>query len=234
MSSTVATLEAPWRAGLRGARATALPGFVLQLGALALVLAYYQHPPTRELLGRLAAFREETGVIFGIVSTGLFGGVIPVLYLWSRRATRSRYDGAQAAGVIAFWAYKGFEIDLVYRLQARFVGEGNDLDTIAIKTFFDQFIYCPLFAVPVTVVVYAWVNAHYAVAPLAADLRMPGWYVRRALPVLVSNFAVWVPAVCIIYALPTPLQLPLQNLVLCFFTLLLAHITQRARSETTA
>ena len=30
-----------------------------------------------------------------------------------------------------------------------------------------------------------------------------------------------------IYALPTPLQLPLQNLVLMFFTLLLAHLNAR-------
>jgi hypothetical protein len=47
------------------------------------------------------------------------------------------------------------------------------------------------------------------------------------LPTLIANFGVWVPAVAIIYALPTPLQLPLQNLVLCFFTLLLAHLNRR-------
>jgi hypothetical protein len=50
------------------------------------------------------------------------------------------------------------------------------------------------------------------------------WYRRKVLPVLISNLGVWVPTVCIIYALPTALQLPLQNLVLCFFTLLLAHV----------
>jgi hypothetical protein len=32
-----------------------------------------------------------------------------------------------------------------------------------------------------------------------------------------------VPAVAIIYLLPTPLQLPLQNIVLCFYTLVVAH-----------
>jgi hypothetical protein len=44
---------------------------------------------------------------------------------------------------------------------------------------------------------------------------------------MIANFAVWVPAVAIIYALPTALQLPLQNLVLLFFTLLLAHLNRR-------
>ena len=33
--------EAPWRAGLRAARAHLIPGLVLQAVALALVLAYY-------------------------------------------------------------------------------------------------------------------------------------------------------------------------------------------------
>jgi hypothetical protein len=33
--------------------------------------------------------------------------------------------------------------------------------------------------------------------------------------------------VCAIYALPLPLQLPLFNLVLCFFTLMLTHMVKR-------
>ena len=48
------TLAESWKAGLRGARINLLPGLALQAGALALVLAYYWHPPTREVLGRLA------------------------------------------------------------------------------------------------------------------------------------------------------------------------------------
>ena len=60
-----------------------------------------------------------------------------------------------------------------------------------------------------------------------ADFRTPRWYARRALPMLLANIGVWLPLVCIIYALPTPLQLPLQNIVLCFFTLMLANMSQR-------
>ena len=40
--------EAPWAAGLRGARANLVPGLILQAFALTLVLAYYYHAPTRE------------------------------------------------------------------------------------------------------------------------------------------------------------------------------------------
>ena len=217
----------PWRAGLRSARANLAPGFVLQLGALALVIAYYREPGVRAALGRVANWRAEWGVSFSMLSTGFFGGVLPMLYLRSRAATRSRYTWAQGAAVAAFWTYKGFEIDLWYRVLAWICGEGHGVATIAAKTFSDQFIYCPVIAIPMTAVVYEWVESHFSRASLAADLRAPSWYRRRCLPLLLSNLGVWLPTVCIIYALPTPLQLPLQNIVLCFFTLLVAHQVRR-------
>ena len=49
------SLAASWQAGCRGAKANLKPGLLLQAGALALVLAYYWHPPTREALSRLSA-----------------------------------------------------------------------------------------------------------------------------------------------------------------------------------
>lgn len=198
----------------------------MQAGALALVLAYYHHAGTRAALERLTAFRESRGFLFGIVSTGVVGGVIPLLYLRSRRETRARYDRWQALGLIGFWAYKGFEIEIFYRFLARVVGERPEVATVATKMAIDQFIYCPGFAVPVTALVYGWIDAHFRTQPVWTDVRRSGWYRRKVLPVLIPNLAVWVPMVCIIYALPTPLQLPLQNLVLCFFTLILAHVTK--------
>lgn len=224
-------VEAPWRTALRGVRATIGPGLVLQVAALALVLAYYHHTATRAWLERLAAFRTEKGFLVGMISTGAVGGLLPFLYLRSQRVTRGRYTWAQGAGLTAFWAYKGLEVEVFYRFLAKVVGERADLMTILTKMGIDQFIYCPFFAVPTTVLVYAWIDARYNAAPVAKDFRQPRWYQRRVLPTLISNVAVWVPAVCLIYALPTPLQLPMQNLVLCFFTLLLAHVINRPTAE---
>jgi hypothetical protein len=223
MSTAVVQYEAPWRAGIRSAKANALPGFALQLLALALLTAYYQHEGTRTALDRLALWREHAGVGVSVFSTGFFGGVVPMLYLRARRSTRSRFTWMQAAVLTAFWSYKGFEIDLLYRSLARFVGGGNDVSTIAIKTAFDLFIYCPVFAVPVTVLVYAWIGAHFDTGAWLADITSPGWFRRKIIPLLISNTWVWLPTVCIIYALPTGLQLPMQNIVLCFYTLLVAH-----------
>lgn len=228
MSTAAVPTEAPWRAGLRSARANLLAGFVLQVTALALVAAYYQHGPTRELLGHLAQWRTEVGVASAVFTTGLFGGFLPVLYLRARKATRNHYTWTQGVAITLFWAYKGAEVEIFYRLLARYVGEGHDVATIATKTVIDQFVYCPLLAVPFTALMYEWTGAHFRGSLVAADFRAGGWIRRRVVPVLISNVGVWLPAACIIYSLPTPLQLPLQNLVLCFFTLLVAHQTHRA------
>jgi len=227
MSSVAPFREPPWQAGLRGARANLVPGLVLQLVALALVLAYYHHAPTRAVFEHLLAFRARTGLAFGVLSTGLFGGVLPFFYLRANSASRSQYGWRQGVLLTAFWGYKGLEIEIWYRILAHVVGVGHDATTIATKAFLDQFVYCPAFAVPLTVLVYKWNAMGFNLRAVGADFRAPGWYGRSVLPTLIANLGVWVPAVAIIYALPTPLQLPLQNLVLLFFTLLLAHLNRR-------
>jgi hypothetical protein len=227
MSVDAAVREPPWKAGLRGARANLLPGFVLQAAALAVVLAYYHHAPTRAAFERLTVFRADTGFAFGIVSTGFFGGLLPFLYLRLNPAWRARYGWRQGLLLTAFWCYKGLEVEAWYRLLARVVGEGHDVATIVIKSVLDQGVYGPVLAVPLTVLVYKWNAVGFSARAVVADLRTPGWYGRSALPTLLANAGVWIPAVAIIYSLPTPLQLPLQNLVLVFFTLLLAHLNAR-------
>lgn len=227
MSKAKPQTQAPWRAGLKSARVNLVPGLVLQAAALAVVVAYYQHEPSRVAFNRLVTWRNDAGVIFAMFTTGLFGGLLPALYLKSRRATREQYAWTQAAALTGFWFYKGFEVDTFYRLLAAWFGEGHEVRTIASKMFVDQFIYCPLLAVPVSVLFYDWVQTRFDRNAVIADVRRPGWFHRRLLPVLISNAGVWLPTTCIIYALPTALQLPLQNLVLCFFTLLIAHQTRR-------
>ena len=205
--------EAPWKAGLRSARANLIPGFILQAFALAVVLGYYFHGPTQAALARLADLRTVIGTPFDIFTTGVFGGLIPLLYLKAMPSTRSRYTWSQGGALTVYWGYKGFEIALWYTFLAWSLGEAADVRTIATKTLLDQFVYCPLWAVPVTALFYLWCEFHFNLRSVIADFRTPRWYARRALPMLLANIGVWLPLVCIIYALPTPLQLPLQNIV---------------------
>lgn len=225
MSVTPTLEEAPWVAGLRSARANLAPGLVLQAFALAVVLGYYFHGPTRDALTWLADLRNDTGVLFGIVSTGLFGGLFPLLYLKAAPSTRSRVAWKQGMALTVFWSYKGLEIGLWYAFMAHLFGTSASIGTVVTKSLIDQFIYCPIWAIPTTALAYLWCKTGFDWRVVRDDLLAPRWYARRVLPLLIANLGVWLPLVCIIYALPTPLQLPLQNIVLCFFTLMIAHIS---------
>lgn len=45
----------------------------------------------------------------------------------------------------------------------------------------------------------------------------------------ISNWLIWIPAVSVIYMMPVDLQLPLFNIVLLFFGLLVAVLSKNER-----
>jgi len=216
--------EAPWRAGLHGVRALVVPGLVLQAVALALVLVYYFVPAAQPAFARLTAWRTAGGFAFSALVSAVCGGVIPFLYLRFNPATRAANPWPMLLFFAGFWAWKGAEIDLLYRTLAALFGNGPSVATIAPKVIVDQFGFNPLYAAPVGNLCFAWKDAGFRWAPVAADLRQGRWYARSVLPVLLGVWAVWIPVVCCVYALPQALQIPLFNIVLCFWSLLFAHI----------
>lgn len=219
--------EAPWRAGLRSARANLVPGLFLQAFAITLVVTYFQVPAVQEALVGLTDLRTRLGFGYSFLSTALFGGLLPLIYLWTMPATRRRFSLLQGLALVLFWGLKGMEVDLLYRVLAFTVGEGREVGTIVIKVLIDQFVYCPLLAMPGTWIGYRWIEYGFRWSAVWPQVRRRGWFMQDLLPLMIANFGVWLPAVVLIYMLPTPLQLPMQNLVLCFFTLMVAHLSKK-------
>jgi hypothetical protein len=226
-ANTVPTTAAPWREGLESARALLGPGLVLQSAALALVLAYYFVPAAHAQFAWLAAWRTEGGYLFSATASALCGGLIPFLYLQGNKITRSPHPAAHLIFFCAFWAWKGAEVDLWYRVLGALLGNGTSVATVAGKMLLDQFGYNLFYAAPISSLCFAWKDARFRWAPVAADLRAGRWYARRALPVLIAVWCVWIPVVCCVYTLPAALQIPLFNVVLCFWSMLFAHVTIR-------
>lgn len=223
-SSSSTAREAPWRVGLRGLRANLLPGLALQVVAVTLVLAYYFHAPTHALLERLSAFRTETGLVYALISTPFFGGLLPFLVLHFSPRTRAQYPWSALLFLLGYWVVKGAEVQWLYRSLAATFGHEPTLGTIIPKVVCDQFLYNPLWAAPTSVLAFAWKDAGFRWAPVWADLRTRGWFSHKVFPLLLSTWGVWIPAVTLIYSLPTSLQIPLFNVVLCFWTLLMSYV----------
>jgi hypothetical protein len=191
------------------------------------VLTYYLVPAASGFFATLARWQADGGFAFSALSTAVCGGLLPFLYLRARPETRAAHPWPYLAFYLLFWAWKGAEIDLWYRTLAWVHGEGHDTWTIIRKVLSDQFGYNPLYAAPIGNLCFAWKDAGFRWGPVAEDLRRGRWYARRVLPVLFAVWFLWIPVVCCVYALPLPLQMPLFNIVLCFWSMLFTHITAR-------
>lgn len=227
MSTTQSLREAPWHAGWRSAKALLRPGLVLQLMALGLVLSYYYIPSARDRFESLARWRMEGGYLFSATASAICGGLLPFLYLRSTSSNRAAYPWLHVFFFTGFWAWKGAEVDLLYRTLAALYGSEPTVPVIARKVLTDQFVFNVLYAAPVGNLCFAWKDAGFAWGPVMADVRAGGWYARSVIPVLIGVWAVWIPVVSCVYALPAPLQIPLFNVVLCFWSLLFAHMITR-------
>lgn len=204
------------------------PGAALWLFGVVIVAGYFSLEPIRGGLEKVGEFKTRFGLSFSIVSTAIFGGLLPsaLRLLTDRKASKG--FASILIGNVIFWALKGAEIDLFYRCQAWMFGDDNGVATIAPKVLVDMLLYAPLIGLLNCVLFYIWQDNGYSFAKTKNALG-PGWYLRRVLPALISNWAVWLPAAIIIYALPLALQLPVQNLILCFWVLVLVFFTKEEK-----
>jgi hypothetical protein len=214
----------------RGVRVNLAPALALQCFALVLVVAYYMSPSVGAWLNGVGELKAAHGFAFSVPSTALFGGLVPFFVLWARGAVPRERAAFELLFYLAFWCWKGAEVDAFYRAEAWYFGATTEPLVIAKKVFVDQFLYNPLWAAPTQTLCFLWKDVGFSSSALRAQLSWPR-FLRQCAVVLVSTWVVWVPAVSIIYALPSSLQLPLFNLVLCFWCLLLTFVSRARHVE---
>jgi hypothetical protein len=224
------TLSAAATAGLASARENALPGLILWLFASLIVAGFYLVPPITSALGVLGSLKSSGGFLYSAVATALFGGIIP--FVWRRLRYRAdSFENSPGAGVFMslFWAWKGIEIDLLYRGQSLLFGTGTSASVIVPKVLVDQFLYNPLWAAGLQIIAY-WMVEQRLRPSAFVDPRLWRSMFWRIVTVMISTWAVWIPMVCIIYAMPPNLQVPLFNIALCFWSLMLASLTKEKKA----
>ena len=218
----------PWLIGWEAAKANAAPALLLQAIMLALLLAYYFHPPSAALLNSLAGYKQQHGLAFVLVCSVIVGAALPELFviIFFQRGHPRVEIGCHFMFNAPFWAFDGFLVNLMYRLLAISLGDRVSFSVVATKIAIDQFGYNPFFAVPYGIWGYAWKNHGYSWAKLRPLLTWK-YYRAHALPVLIATWTVWVPLMAIIYSLPLALQFPLFALALAFWVLMMTYMTNR-------
>jgi hypothetical protein len=132
---------------------------------------------------------------------------------------------------VVFWGLKGVEVDFFYQLQGGWFGYEKNIKTIVTKVAVDQFLYSALWAAPMITITYLWLEHGFSFR--ACSTAITKSFVLVKIPtVIFSNWLVWIPAVSIVYSMPQDLQIPLFNLVLCFWVLILAVLNKKAESAT--
>ncbi len=204
-----------------------LPGMVLQLFAASILIIYFFVPASKPVFSWFGLLKQEYGFLYSFIATAIFGGLIPFLYLWlSNNIAPGRSILGLLVFYIVFWGLKGMEVDLFYRLQADWFGTDNDIKTIVTKMAVDQFLYSSLWAAPGITFVYLWMESNWSIRESMQRVDKDFFCVKIP-TVILSNWLVWIPAVCVVYAMPNELQIPLFNLVLCFWVLLVAVLSRK-------
>ena len=207
-----------------------LPGLVLQFCALTIVLVYFFVPASQPVFAWFGILKHEYGSVYAFIATAFFGGFIPFVYLLaSKRIDSSHNRFALFLFYVIFWGLKGIEVDFFYQLQGHWFGYENSVKTIATKVAIDQFIYSAFWAAPTITIAYLWVEHSFDFRACGAALNR-SFFLEKIPTVVFSNWLVWIPAVSIVYSMPQDLQIPLFNLVLCFWVLILAVLNKKSES----
>ena len=205
-----------------------LPGLVLQCFALAIVLIYFFVPASQPVYSWFGVLKHEYGFLYAFVATAFFGGFIPFIYLWASHRISSAHNlFALFMFYVIFWGLKGIEVDFFYQLQGHWFGYENSVKNIATKVAVDQFIYSAFWAAPSITIAYLWAEHQFDFRASGKSLTRD-FFLEKIPTVVFSNWLVWIPAVSIVYSMPQDLQIPLFNLVLCFWVLLLAVLNKKA------
>ncbi len=197
-----------------------IPAVCLQLIALGIGLSFFYWPASQPVFNFFADLKSHYGVVYAVISTAVFGGLLPFLYL--RLSGQIHFKPSrQLLFYCLLWAFMGWLVDAFYGLQITLFGNGTDAVTLIQKIALDQFVFSALFTCPLLTICYQFKDAHFNVRHTVQllDKRLLLVYLPTT---IVTNWLVWIPSVLLIYLMPPALQLPLFNLVLCFFVLVLA------------
>ena len=218
-------------AGLHAARANVVPGLIVQGVMLGLLLAYWFYPPTTGLLNRLAVVKEHWGYGYSAVSALFAGALIPEVLriVVFQKGKIRRANLANLIFTIPFWCVMGTMVDGFYRMQAFWFGAEAAFPVVLKKVLVDQFLYNPLFAAPVTAMLYDWKNRGYGWHGLDGFFTA-SYYRNVVVPTLFATWGVWIPVVSILYSLPSLLQIPLFGLALSMWVMLYTWMSEKRAS----
>jgi hypothetical protein len=227
-----------WIAGLAGMRVNFKPGLLLWAVVTTLVLLYVLVPTARPVYDRIEGWQNAWGLWFSAFSTGLCGAVLPWLFLISLGRMPHGGRTRRLIFLLIFWIYRGLEAALFYQLQTWLFGEARnplsgavDVGVVLRKLALDMLVWTPFWSIPTTTLVYTWWEDCDADWQCFRRKLHRDLFTVRIPALILAAWMVWIPTVCLIYSLPSALQMPIFSIVLCFWVLLVAVVAGKEQSR---
>src|SRR4051794_30244912 len=188
----------PLAAGAAALRRFWRPFLLIQTSAALLAIAYRVSVPFRDACALAAAWKTAGGLPVAAATSALAGGLLPEFakLVADRGRSALRGRGGEVLFNVAFFAFDGIVIDLLYRGEARLFGSDAQLGTVVEKVAFDQFVFSPLWSIFI-VLLFLWRQRGYSLAATRRALGR-GFYQARVVPLIVPNWLFWIPMVSII------------------------------------
>ncbi len=207
-------------------KANLMAGVCIWITGAIICFSYYKVGYFTDWLDQLGRLKKEHGFLYSALATSFFGGVIPFACLLLQRNIPEGKKVSWLIFFIFFWAIKGIEVDAFYRLQVFIFGESKSIGVIFYKVLNDLFVYCVFWSAPVTAIFYGWKQADFAWSDVQ-EIRNPRKLVSESIFLLISTWIIWIPALAVVYAMPSNLQIPCFNLNLCFFVLVISYLNSK-------
>jgi len=225
-------LRRSWEKSLGALRANLVPGLLLQSLMAGMGCAYVFLPSARRAFENLAVLRSYWGLIFSFIGTSVASAIFPELIRLIIPVSRKRQDESPGLASrllfgIPFWGLIGMQVDLFYRLQYFLFGPSDSVTVIGKKVLVDAFLYCPLLAIPQAVCVFLWKDHRFTLTGFRGHTPV-NFYALSIFPVLMANWMVWIPLVCIIYSLPPALGVPFFIVAQSFWVLVFTTLSRRS------
>lgn len=222
------------RIGLSAARNTLRPAMAVWLLMLGIVISYYAIPASHSVFGLLVTVQEKMGVWFPSIGMGLSVGILVELVKVGLSKPRrwTRENTVNALFNFAVFGLMGVTHHYRFAFQNDVFGAGNSFGELASKVAFDQFVWTVLIANPYQAICYLWKNHGFRWQPVAGQMRpFRTFWGTQMLPVLISNWAFWIPMGFLVYFFPATLQIPVSILAVTTWVMLLSVLTSMSQRD---
>ena len=205
-----------------------IPLFFLWALAFSLVLSYYKLPVAKKLLQPIFNLQFHGGWKAAVANRVVFCGLLPGIFLATVRSIRPRRTVATILANCMWMGLWGVLSNMFFTMQASIFGNNIDFTTILCKILVDKCIWSALLCVPLNSLFFFWEGCDLSLTRCKS--QWPGNYIRNIyLPLLVTDFMVWIPVQCAVYMFPLPLQIQLVGFAGAFWTLVGLSTESNAR-----